>query len=118
MNINLYSTFGIKLSKTQKQHVGSICWLLDDVNFRQEGRTTLLAVVYLNKALDNPGQRVYVRDHHPNEQANSQLRNKIECIIGSQKCPLTIKESFNRGPDWISFYPGWGGGIDSESGMA
>lgn len=50
------------LSEEQIKHLRSIEWLISDTN-RQEGRTTVLAIAFLNKSRKNLGQNIKVFDH-------------------------------------------------------
>lgn len=72
-----------KLSKVQKKHHKSIRWLLFDGE--RLGRTSLLAFVYIEKALKNPGEWIKVRDHYPFKESDSMLLNVILMKIKENK---------------------------------
>jgi len=56
--------FVIELSKLQKKNLPAIEWLIsDDRKDRCSGRSFLLAVAFIKKAMQNPGRRVRVFDH-------------------------------------------------------
>lgn len=54
----------IKLSKLQQEYYPAIKWLIND-GPRASGRTTLLAVAFLEKAVETPGRKILVFDHFP-----------------------------------------------------
>ncbi len=58
----------IELTKKQKEHYKSVEWLLNDESYRREGRSYLMAVCFIQRALRNRGCWVKVFDHfsrHP-----------------------------------------------------
>ena len=67
-----------ELTKQQTAHLRTVEWLLsDDHEDIATGRSTVLAVAYINKALEYPGRRIRVVDHFPAEQASRQLLSMI-----------------------------------------
>lgn len=74
----------IKLTKQQAEYLPAIQWLLSDEN-RAAGRSFLLAYVYVLKGLQNPGKKIYVRDHFPTRQADVFLMHTVERILKTDK---------------------------------
>lgn len=54
----------IKLTKEQLKHFESIRWLIQDGPLRV-GKTFLMCVIFLEKAMKNNGQNIYIFDHNP-----------------------------------------------------
>jgi len=52
-----------KLTKEQRKHYASVKWLLGEGPCGT-GKTTLMALVFIEKALSNLDNRIYVFDHH------------------------------------------------------
>lgn len=92
-NIAMKKEFNIKLNKEQTKHFKSIWWLFsEDIKDRRTGRTTLLAYVYIMKAMD--GGKVYIHDHFGhNSVTYSVLAREIDKMIRDNKLPL--KMNFN-----------------------
>lgn len=88
----------MKWTKKQKKHFDSILWLFDDKN-RQEGRSTVLAWVYIALAME--GNEVNVIDHlyitHSNRLANRYLMDIILSIISEDNLPLEIETNKRMG---------------------
>lgn len=62
MDINeLTNILGIQLYDSQKQHIASIEWLL---NSERGGRTTLLALIFIFSAINNPKRKISYFDHN------------------------------------------------------
>jgi hypothetical protein len=55
---------GMKLNSSQMKRVRAVEWLLDD-NLTGEGRTTLLALGFIAKAMTFPGKAIRIFDHLP-----------------------------------------------------
>jgi len=55
----------IDLTEKQEKYADAIYWLISDQNIA-EGRTTLLALALIKKAIDNPGETIRVFDHANN----------------------------------------------------
>ncbi len=73
-----------KPTKRQKEFLPAIKWLLsDEMEDRQSGRTTLMAYVFILKAIKNPGKRIYLFDHFGGSLATKRvLMTNIEMILG------------------------------------
>jgi len=88
----------MKWTKKQKKHFDSILWLFDDKN-RQEGRSTVLAWVYIAMAM--AGREVNVIDHmyitDSNILANRYLAEIIGSIILEDNLPLEIETEKRMG---------------------
>lgn len=72
------------LTKQQQEYYEAVEWLIGDNNKNiAVGKTTLMAFVFLEKALQNGGKYVYVFDHYPRSKRN--ILNAIEKIFGTLK---------------------------------
>lgn len=85
-----------KLTKLQKQHLSSLEWLIDDS--RAAGKTFLLAVVFIKKALEYRERWIYPFDHFKEggAMAESVVMNEIKRIISQDKKILERAE-FRQG---------------------
>jgi len=72
----------IKLTEFQKKHFPTIKWLVDDT--RQTGKSYLLALAFVEKALEFRGVWVYVFDHYPIQQGREHLLSIVRNILGSE----------------------------------
>lgn len=88
------------LTKDQQNKVDVLTWLLsqhpDDL---ATGRTTLLAMAFLQTALDNPGQWIEVFDHTGTEHDRTLMMMQIEYL-----CPPQYKEFLKTAHGAIQFY--------------
>ncbi len=80
------------ITKEQRKHLKSIQWLLGENN-RQQGRSLLLAFVYVTEALK--GRTIKIIDHAyittgAGHWANKMLADEIQRIIEMDKIPLKI----------------------------
>jgi hypothetical protein len=73
----------IVLTETQESHLESLKWLISDDRHRAEGRTFLLAMAFISKALDHPGRRVYVFDHWHTLRANVEIVSTISHVFNN-----------------------------------
>lgn len=55
-------------------------WITDNGKYRQEGRTFLLAVTYLEKALTHPGARIKLEDHF-GEMGDDLLDSQVKDLV-------------------------------------
>ena len=69
------------LSVERKQRLEAIEWLLSDYA-RAEGRSYLMATVYIEKALRTPDVWITVRDHFPTYNADRNLLSLIRNLLG------------------------------------
>ena len=81
-----------ELTKEQKKHIKSIDWLFSE-DRRREGRTFLLAYIYIKNALE--GRTITIIDHYyitngAGYRANKILASIIDEIIVLNKLPLRI----------------------------
>ena len=69
--------------KNQLKHIETIEWLLDpktpDINDR--GRTTLLAIGFIDAAMKNPGFPIYFFDQYNVPQCNVYMYDQLEILI-------------------------------------
>lgn len=72
----------ITLTKEQMIHYRSIMWLISE-GPRASGRTYLLAIAYISKAMMNPNMRVSVKDHGDCSDRN--LMEQIKNILTDVK---------------------------------
>mgnify|MGYP001613742067 CR=1 FL=1 len=83
----MYQIKNIELTTTQKKHYESIKWLLDNNN-RAEGRTTLMAFVFVQLAIENPNKHIEITDHvnfNYKLTRRDEILNKIRSIIHDQE---------------------------------
>lgn len=83
----------IELTKTQTKYLEAFEWLVGSRGSRAEGRSTLLAVVFIQKAVNNPGQKVYVFDHNPGYFIYKRVLDQIRILL-----PDDLRDHFK-------FYP-------------
>ena len=81
-----------ELTKEQKKHIKSIDWLFSE-DRRREGRTFLLAYIYIKMALE--GRKITIIDHAyittgAGYRANKMLADVIYEIILLNKLPLKV----------------------------
>lgn len=77
----------IELNKDQKKYLPAIQWLISDR--RATGKTYLLAVAFIMKAIENPGRQIQIFDHIPRIRLNY-LLDTIQMIVGSDNPDFTI----------------------------
>lgn len=53
----------------------------EHLNYRRTGRTTRLAFWTIERAMQDPGTPVTIRDHHPNRQSDELLARHILVIL-------------------------------------
>ena len=53
----------LKLTYEQKKHLETLKWLVDVDKNAATGRTTLLAIAFLETAFENPNKKIYIFDH-------------------------------------------------------
>jgi len=71
----------MKITKLQNEHYNSIKWLLDGNNGRRIGKSSLMALVFIEIALKNRGQWIEVYDHFPTFMAKNLMIQKIKDLI-------------------------------------
>ena len=84
-----------KLTKEQSKHLESIEWLISDQ--RAVGKSFLLALAFIDKAVNNRGMLIRVFDHFPERQATIRLLCTIENIISQDKKLLERTEFEQNG---------------------
>ena len=72
----------ITVTEEQKARYEVIKWLISDDN-RAEGRTYLMALAFIDKAMKNKGKPVRIFDHSPVVNSHLYLLNVIGNIINS-----------------------------------
>jgi len=89
-----------KLTQDQQQKLDTLKWLISDHhNDRETGRTTLLAMAFIEKAITNPGLWVRLFDHHIGGATNTILMSmRIESLI-----PEELKPAFKISNNSIMF---------------
>lgn len=73
--------FNLVLSKQQKKYWPAIMWLTDEFNYRQEGRTTLMALAFIRQAIEHRGMWIRVYDHYPNYQTHRLMLDTIHRLL-------------------------------------
>lgn len=71
----------IKVTEEQKSRYEAIRWLISDDN-RQEGRTYLMALAFIDKAMKNKGRPVRIFDHNTDVN-NAHIFSVIGNIMNS-----------------------------------
>lgn len=70
----------IKLDKSKQTKLEVLNWLLDPDAMRS-GRTTLMAIAYINIALKKPGMIIEINDHHPGYEADRMILGVIRDLV-------------------------------------
>lgn len=81
--ITLAGNVGIRLSQDQQDHASAIEWFLSEEP-TSEGRTYLLALGFIDKALDSPGDPIFFFDHAKgsSEDGRVLMAKTIRRIVG------------------------------------
>ena len=97
MEIKTYMKNSISkvLSKTQSKHIDAFRWLVSDKKL--EGRSYLLAICFIEKALQNLGQSIEIWDHCQYER-NSNMISIIKNIISEYP---DIEDYCTFAQDWF-----------------
>ena len=91
----------IKLSKKQEKYAEAFEWMLNDYDYRQEGRSYLMAVCFIKMALDNPNHWIRVFDHWPPITGRNNLMSLVDSIVSQNNFP---HKTYERGRDRFRFY--------------
>ena len=92
-----------KIKPSQQVHYRTIRWLIDDV-YRREGRTTMLAIMFLEQAIINPARSIRVFDHYGQDfRTMRHLTNKITELATAIGVSIATKINVNNGDAQISF---------------
>lgn len=67
-----------RLTKEQSKHLKSVKWLISDLC--QVGKTTVLAVAFIEKALESPDRWIPVFDHHQSPMRKRDILGVILAI--------------------------------------
>lgn len=70
----------IKLTPIQERYMEAFEWLVSDSAIAQ-GRSTLLAIAFLKKSLENPGRKIYIFDHYPNYIWRDRMIEAVRMLI-------------------------------------
>ena len=75
-----------ELTELQKEYLPAIEWLVDDTQrYALEGRTFILAYVYIKMALEKQGKWIKINDHWPFLQGRDHLMQMIHRMISGMK---------------------------------
>jgi hypothetical protein len=86
-----------ELNPGAKRHLKSVRWLVKErQSTKHTGRTYVLALSFIEQALENPGRRIYTFDHFPNNKEN--MKNSISYIF--TKNP-DLAKNMQLGSDWL-----------------
>ena len=66
-------------TELQKKHIESVEWLLGEN--RAEGRTSLMAFVFLKKAIENIGTPIKLFDHYAGMHAKDLIKSEINRMV-------------------------------------
>lgn len=93
----------VKLTDEQVKHLDTVRWLVSD-GYRGEGRTTVLAVAYLEKAMSNEGKPIAVVDHHLDGQSTKfNLMPLIGFLFSCTDATKIYKMELRKASDTILF---------------
>ncbi len=83
MNFKMPETvFGIQLTEYQKDFYPALKWLLSgSEQHARTGRTVLLAIGFLEEAINQAGTWIEIFDHTPGQRGTATLLGAIERII-------------------------------------
>lgn len=88
-----------KLTDNQAEQFKVLQWLIsDDEKDRITGRTTLLAMAFMQKALDNRGTWVTVFDHYPDRYSEDRMIHTITQLV-----PVELRDSLTINDTKIIF---------------
>lgn len=71
----------VNLPPEQLKVFPGIVWLLDPHAFQNQGRTRLMAVVWMAIAMNHPGLPVKVWDHVNTKEGNAHLMSMLKVMI-------------------------------------
>lgn len=74
----------IRLTVDQEKHIESIRWLINGAN-RRQGKSFLLAIVFIEKAVENIGEEITVFDHFNIRQNNRSFLHLIRDVFYNLK---------------------------------
>ena len=89
---------GIRLTPTQRRYFPAVRWMMVDALHEglASGRSYVVAVMYIEEALNNRGKLIYYRDHYPSARAIECLGETIRMIIAHN--PLMMTQTvFSKG---------------------
>ena len=100
----------------------SLVHILSQKGSRCSGRTTMLALHYVQLILDNPGQTVQIEDHFPSYEADRHLFDlvcralSVFCIkYDYDKSKMQIKSALN--PYQLTKYPDASECVDAHNAV-
>ena len=85
-----------ELTVEQKKHLVTIEWLVNFEENMRQGRTHLLAIAFVKRAINNRDRWIKVFDHCPTMQAKDILLSYIKNIISKDK-KLFERTEFKQG---------------------
>lgn len=89
---------GIRLTTTQRRCFSAVRWMMLDAAHEglASGRSYVVAVMYIEEALNNRGKIIHYRDHYPSARATKCLGETIRMIISHN--PLMMAQTvFSKG---------------------
>jgi len=77
----------VEFTEQQAKYLEAIEWLLDNDNkdYRQSGRSYLMACAFISIAIKNPNKWIRFFDHHRNLIADELMLKYIKSILASDK---------------------------------
>lgn len=86
------------LRKEQLRHYNSVKWLLTDgphekreelpapvQRHRQTGRSTLMAIIFIEEAMERPGKPIRIFDHYDNKVSHKYMVERIKKLLSEDK---------------------------------
>ena len=89
---------GIRLTPTQRRYFPAVRWMMVDAAREglASGRSYVVAVMYIEEALNNKGKKISYRDHYPSARATECLGETIRMIIAHN--PIVMAHTvFSKG---------------------
>lgn len=87
------------LSEEQRKHLESVRWLIRSDNGRGQGKSFLMAIVFLGEALNRVTQWVYVFDHTPfNEGTRRYFLRTIETAFHAMELDKAYSLEVKQNP--------------------
>ena len=92
-------TNNIILNKEQAKYMEAVIWLTNP-QIRREGKTFVLALAFIENAINNPGKAISIFDH----TGTIMDRNNVRFII-SELLPTKLSKKFRLEREYIVYEP-------------
>lgn len=88
---------GMTLSKLQEKHLSAVRWLIAD-GPKCSGRSFLMAMCFIEKAIRHPGRSINFFDHDRSVSGKNNIRLVVEIILSRNP---KIHDRCVLGRDWL-----------------